>query len=373
MLSQAASPATQPAPSVPYRERRDTGHARLAGQTALSRMRTKTASSMVGISFFLLTFLVGLAMAEEKKGPGAGVNVIWTEPADIASRNLFYGSGGEQGQPRGTMTFIAEDSQGTNPKFEVSDQDGTKWKAKLGVEARPETVAAHLLWAAGFFADQDYFVASIQVEEMPVQLKRGQNLAGSGGRLENVRLERHVEGQKKVGQWHWKKNSFTGTREFNGLRVMMALMNNWDLKDQNTAIYEQSSDPARKIYVVSDLGASFGTTGYSWTHAMSKGNLKSYSHSRFISKVTPDHVDFNVPTRPAFIYFFSFPSFFTRIRMRWIGKHIPRADAKWMGDVLARLSPEQIRDAFRAGGYSPQEADGFAKTVEQRIAELNRL
>ena len=55
---------------------------------------------------------------------------------------------------------------------------------------------------------------------------------------------------------------FTGTRELNGLRVMMALINNWDLKDENNAIYREK--PVRdQIYEVSDLGASFGTTGRS--------------------------------------------------------------------------------------------------------------
>ena len=142
---------------------------------------------------------------------------------------------------------------------------------------------------------------------------------------------------------------------------MMALMNSWDLKDENNAIYEANSDAdgPHKIYVVSDLGASFGTTGYSWTQAMAKGNLKSYSHSKFISKVHPEFVDFNVPTRPALIYFFHLPGLIHRLRMRWIGKHIPREDAKWMGDVLSRLSPEQIQDAFRSAGLLAPGSRGF--------------
>ncbi len=129
----------------------------------------------------------------------------------------------------------------------------------------------------------------------------------------------------------------------------------------------------RKIYVVSDLGASFGTTGYSWTQAMAKGNLNSYSHSKFISKVQPEFVDFNVPTRPALIYFFHLPGLIHRMRMRWIGKHIPREDAKWMGSISGAPIPGQIQDAFRSAGYSPAEVEGFSRVVEQRIAELNKL
>lgn len=40
---------------------------------------------------------------------------------------------------------------------------------------------------------------------------------------------------------------------------------------------------------------------------------------------------------------------------------------------LAQLSPEQIRDAFRPAGYSPEQVQGFAAVVEERIAELNKL
>jgi hypothetical protein len=33
----------------------------------------------------------------------------------------------------------------------------------------------------------------------------------------------------------------------------------------------------------------------------------------------------------------------------------------------------QIRDAFRAAGYQPNDVDGFTKLVEKRIAVLNQL
>ena len=46
---------------------------------------------------------------------------------------------------------------------------------------------------------------------------------------------------------------------------------------------------------------------------------------------------------------------------------------KWMAQELSKLSPEQIRDAFRAAGYSPEEVEGFAGVVEKRIAALREL
>jgi hypothetical protein len=59
--------------------------------------------------------------------------------------------------------------------------------------------------------------------------------------------------------------------------------------------------------------------------------------------------------------------------MQGIVKKIPRTHAKWVGQLLGRLSAEQIRDCFRAAGYSPEEVEGFAQVVQGRIAELNQL
>ena len=315
----------------------------------------------------------------EAKGTitATGPAVLWRSPENIASRNLLYGSGGKQNEPHPPFTFLNEDLDGTSPKFNVLAQDEVKWKVKLGAEARSETVASRLLWAVGYFADENYFLSNTRVEDMPRRLKRGQGLVEPGGVVRNVRLEREPKG-KKIDAWKWRHNPFAGTRELNGLRIMMALINNWDLKNQNTAVYMGSdgdeSEGSRQTYMISDLGASFGAAGRGrwWRGKMSSGNLEVYSHTKFISKIRPEYVDFMTPTQPVLPCAMRLP-FFGRICLGWIGNHIPLTDAKWMGQLLAQLSPDQIRDAFRAGGYSAQEVDGFAKVIESRIAELNKL
>jgi hypothetical protein len=294
---------------------------------------------------------------------------MWTEPSDISSRDLFYGPGGEKDAPRGTFTFEKEDLDGTNPKFIVHDQDGVKWKVKLGEEARPETVASRLIWSVGYFADEDYFLPDFRVEG-PVHMHRGANLIAPDGSMHNVRLKRYLREEKKIGNWSWQANPFAGTREWDGLRVLMALIDNWDLKDINNAIYDRHGI---RVYLVSDLGASFGTNGRSYTRADSKGNLAAYENSRFIVGSTPGVVSFGTPARPAFIHMAELPEFRQRIHMEWIGKAIPRADVKWIGGLLSQLSPNQIQSAFRAAGYSPEDVDAFSAVVEKRIAELNSL
>jgi hypothetical protein len=40
---------------------------------------------------------------------------------------------------------------------------------------------------------------------------------------------------------------------------------------------------------------------------------------------------------------------------------------------MGALSPKQIRDAFRAAGYSDSEVEQFAQVVEKRIALLTDM
>lgn len=299
---------------------------------------------------------------------------LWEQPKDIASENLIFGVGGEAHQPHGPFTFEKEDMEGTNPKFDVHDSDGVKWKVKMGVEAQPEVAASRFVWAVGYHTDEDYFLPDIRVTGLPDHLHRGQDMVGPGGEIRNVRLKRE-QGEKKVGIWAWDHNPFVGTRALNGLRVMMAVIDNWDLKDENNAIRDEKQPDGsyKRVYEVSDLGASFGTTGIGLTHAESKGNITSYSNAKFITKVTPNHISFAVPSHPELIRLFNTPEFVNRMEMRWIGRDIPREDVRWIGDQLGQLSQEQITDAFRAAGYQDVEARAFAAIVAGRIQLLKGL
>ena len=299
-----------------------------------------------------------------------GSAVLWTDPTDIEKRDLYYGIGGKEHEPRGPYTFDKEDMNGTNPKFSVTAADGTKWKVKLGQEARPETAAARLVWAAGYYTNEDYFLADMQIANMPEHLHRGQKLIGPDGTVHNVRLKRESKDEKKEESWSWKDSPFENTREWNGLRTMMALINNWDLKDENNAIYKENG---KDIYMVSDLGASFGSDGRSWPEDRAKDNLDSYTNSAFILAARTDTVDFGTPARPRFVYLVGPKEYMARVHLEYIGKNVPREDARWMGQILARLSPDQLRDAFRASGYAPNEVDGFVQVLRERIEALTGL
>jgi len=309
------------------------------------------------------------AKQEEKDKAANLPAVIWRDPGDATTSNLFYGAGGKEHapDPNGKYTFLKEDLGGTSPKFDVEDEQGVRWRVKLGQEPQAETAATRLLWAAGYFVDEDYYLAEVKVMGLPT-LQRGQSFVSADGTVHRARLERRLKQVNKLGNWDWFDNPFLGTNELNGLRVMMSLLNNWDLKVINNSIYEVDGE---RRYLVSDVGATFGKTGNSRTR--SKSVLRDYANSKFIEKVTPDHVGFVMHSRPFFPTIFNVSNYRTRTQMEKIAKNIPRADAKWLGRRLAQLSEQQIRDCFRAAGYTPEEVEGYMKALQKRIAELNAL
>jgi hypothetical protein len=279
-----------------------------------------------------------------KPALGAGSGVIWREPTDIASRNLFYGPGGPDRLPSGKLKFIKEDKNGVNPKFNVVDEAGVKWGVKFGNEARPETAATRLVWAVGYFTNEDYYLADLNVGQLRQKMTRGQNLI-EGEKLNGARFKRHNTGEKQIADWSWDKNPFVGTKELDGLKIMMEIICNVDLKGSNQHVYATPEGEQR--YIAADLGSSFGKAGK--TMFYTKGKLKDFQSLPLIKNAGPDYIDF------------------------WRFKQIPREHAKWIAGYLAQLSDRQISDAFRAAQFSPDEVEGFTRKVREKINELQQL
>jgi hypothetical protein len=272
-------------------------------------------SKAPGLWFVAALLILGCCAwgASKKLDSGESVTgpaVLWRDPVDIRTRNLYYGAGGQTHEPRGAFKFLNEDMKGSSPKFEIAGEDGVKWKAKLGIEVRPEIAASRLLWAVGYFAGEDYFMPIVKIEDMR-HLHRGSKWVQNGDTVHDVRLKRHLT-EEKIGTWSWRDCPFAGTREWYGLRVLMAVINNWDLKDVNNSVYQVRGPQPEQHYVVSDLGASFGTTGLSRS---AKGNLEEYRRSKWIHGVSGGYVDFNVPSAPGGGWVFDIPEMEYRMGM----------------------------------------------------------
>jgi hypothetical protein len=302
---------------------------------------------------------------EDKKGMDAAASgepegrpVIWQEPSDIESRDLFNGPGGAAGapDPNGKFTFESRSGSGTSEKIHVIDDKGRKWTVKFGPEAKPETAASRILWAAGYHTDQDYFVKKVHIE-------------GRGGfDVREVRFERGDDGYKEDGLWAWDQNPFVGTRELQGLKVLMALINNWDLKTENNKIIKANKkgggDQSLRIYYVADVGGTLGKTGsainklpfFGNAPAGSKGNASAYAEQPFIAGVRNGQVVFHYKGKD--------PKALSGVTVE---------NARWIGGYLGRLSDKQLADAFRAGGFDDLQVTTYVRAMRARINELKNL
>jgi len=297
------------------------------------------------------------------------VETLWQDPGPIATLDLINGAGDKTHAPSssGKFTFAGEDDTATSPKFNVTDASGVVWKVKLGDESRPETAATRFLWAAGYLVDEVYYLKTITVADLP-DLKRGREFVSPGGVVRGARLERRRPSNTKAGDWDWFENPFVGTKELNGLRVMMSMLNSWDLKRMNNAIYVVDG---QRHYMVSDLGGTFGRTGDAMTRT--KGAPKDYEESKFIDKAMPDTIDFVLHSRPHFLAVVDVANYRERTKMEQITKGIPRADVQWLARRLSQLTSAQILDGFRAAGFDGADLETLSRVMQRRISALGAL
>jgi hypothetical protein len=309
---------------------------------------------------------------ENKKKEEKGTPVLWRNPGDMRKRDLYYGPGSEDLAPKPPFKFVKEVKEGGMPKFDVEDARGVKWRVKLGEEAQAETVASRLVWAAGYNADESYYLKQAQIDGLK-KLSRGQKYV-QGNSVIGARFESRRDNVKRGKEWSWRDNPFKNTRELNGLKTMMVLVNNWDVfKKNNKIIHDKDTGEAR--YTVTDLGASMGAAA-GIGGGRSKNNVRDYTRARFVKKVDGDQVKFNYDLKPKKLGLLSvvYPPYFIRQHKatKTMNK-VPVSDAAWIGSKMAELSDDQLRDAFRAAGYDRGTQDAYVRALRTRINDLAKL
>jgi hypothetical protein len=301
------------------------------------------------ISSLLVVVFAFPAFAQEekqkkkgKKPAPSGTAILWREPVDLESRNLLLGAGGERMKPDlRRITFVEKKTGGYSTKYRVKDASGNEWVAKIGKEAQPDTAANRLVWAVGYESEIAYLVPKLTIE--------------GKGSFENVRLEARPKFIDRGDSWAWDQNPFANKPELKGLKVMMLLINNWDIKDSNNvilAVKNESTGENELRYIISDLGGSLGKTGGFFSR--SRNEPIDFIKSNFIESVRGNVIDFNYGGKSQALF-----------------DNITTTDAKWIGGLLARLSDTQIADAFRAANYSPDEVLALSQAVRRRINALN--
>jgi hypothetical protein len=306
--------------------------------------------TLAALMLIVLSALAPQAHASEKKSKKKpmprGTPVLWRE-RDPARLDLTDGPGGRGMRPATSrLRFIKEEKGGWSKKFRVRDARGREWVAKLGREAQSETAAVRLVWAAGYVTEINYLVPRVTIP--------------GRGTFQNVRFEARPKGVKRLDEWSWEHNPFAGTRELDGLKVLMVMLNNWDLKDENNVvIYAPGAREGAELrYVVSDLGATLGKegSGFLWRFTRSRNNPDDFADTKFIDKVEGGYVDFHYTGKNK--------GMVEKVRVE---------HARWIGERLSRLTEGQLAAIFRSANYTPQEVRLLTGAIRARINELVNL
>ena len=307
------------------------------------------------LSFLATACAVGGSIRPTATPSQIDIATLWTDPeSDAAPRELFYGAGGEARAPaEGSMfTLLHEDGGGYSTGYDVRGPDGMEWSVKLGPESQTEVVASRLLWALGYYQPATYYLSNWTMEGREV---REQQPARFRPKLSDWKVE---------GEWSWYENDFVATQPFKGLIVANLILTNWDWKTSNNRIYAiggSEGKPARRIFVVQDLGASLGKMSYprllAWMPTKyvkqgSRNNLEDFESQAFIERVDGDRVEF--------VYQGIHKSLLDTVS---------RADVAWIAQRMSRLTDKQWSDAFRAGGYADEHAARYISKIKSKIAE----
>ncbi|HVF30711.1 MAG TPA: hypothetical protein VNA22_07050 [Pyrinomonadaceae bacterium] len=273
-----------------------------------------------------------------------GQTVMW-RPVPVEQRDLFNGAGGKAMRPNTRrITFIKRDTGGNNLKYRIKDASGRIWVAKIADESQPEVAANRLLYGLGYVTEIDYLAPRLRIPGKKIYT--------------NVRLEARPSSIERVGNWKWNENPFVESDEFYGLRIMMAMINNWDLKDTNNAILRTAGEDR---YAVSDLGSSFGKLAVSSKFILNRigRNVNApadFRESDFIRGVRDGQIDFAYKGKGVGLM-----------------EGITPRHARWLANLLNRLSDKQIRDAFRAANYNRAEINMLTAAFKSRIRQLDRV
>ena len=287
----------------------------------------------------------GVQAQKKKTGKAIpqGKAVMW-EQVNVSQRDLFVGPGGASMRPDlSSIKFIKEEKGGHNKKYRISDGSGKIWVAKLGREARPEAAAVRILWGLGYKTEINHLIPSITIP--------------GKGTFQNVRLEARPDNIERLEEWKWADHPFLGTKQLQGLRMMMVFMANWDVLDIQNKVLDVGNE---NHYIVSDLGSTFGRLGNNnlptiYRLGRKTGSPKHYAKSQFIRRVKNGMVQLSY-----------------KGKNRGVFKGIMVADAQWLSGLLNQLTDKQISDAFRAANFSESDVQIYLGAMKSRIAELDR-
>ena len=294
----------------------------------------------------------GVGVPQAKSTPKPPAASMWIEPTDLESRDLFYGPWGKENapDPNGVFELVELKHSGVNLGMTVKDSQGREWSVKqpfpgnLDPEGPVEVAVSRLLSGIGYHQPPVYYLRAFHLKD-----DFGKHVeVGGRFRLKDPSL-------KDTGFWKWEENPFVGTKEYQGLIVLLMMFNSTDLKNTNNTLYEhKNGDLIEQWYVTRDVGAALGD----WNAlAPRKGHPETFETTPYILGAQNGKVQF------------AYNGWYKNL----VRDRIAVEDVVWASELLGRLSPKQWEDAFRAAGYEPDVANRFIAKLKEKIDQGKAL
>ena len=252
-----------------------------------------------------------------------------------------------------TYTWVATDTTGYSPGYEVRGPDGRVWDVKLGAEAQSEVVASRVLWAIGYHQPPTYYVANWQLAGGP----GGQQSSAHG-------FASNREDAEVIGDWSWADNEFIGTQPYHGLDHRQHSAEQLGLED----VEQQDLSLQERCVSAAALRRARSRRVARQDNDLPPALDPSHSRSRIRPGVTQQHRRFRIAgihqahrrERVDFDFDSIYGSIVDLVRP---------ADVRWTAELLNRLTDAQWDDAFRAADYSPDVRARFIRKIKAKIAE----
>jgi hypothetical protein len=313
-------------------------------------LRTKVLRVVaVGATFFASFEFCAPAVKPllPRDGSPAQLGQFWTEPHDIASRDVATGPWGRKyaPDPKAVYTFVHSKIHGASPGMTVVDPQGRKWSIKQSVEAPVEVMQSRVLSALGYHQPPVYYLPAFTLkDEKGTREERGGRFRPTLPELE------------EIGDWSWQQNPFVGTKPYQGLLVILLMFGSADLKNSNNSLYvhRKPDGTTERLYVVRDIGNALGDTG---RYESTKNDPAVFERQPFIGGISNGFVVFP----------------YHGWHQELFRARITPADVAWAAALMSQLTDAQWDVAFAAGGYDAPIAARFKTTLQARLAQARGL
>jgi hypothetical protein len=304
---------------------------------------------------------------------------VWT-PTDIPKKDLRTGPAGSDAfQPNQSVTCVYADEpkHGATRKFHCTLPGGDVVKVRYGLrngEVQASVLATRLLWALGFQADRVYPVRvtcrGCSSDPWTVRGSRNDVHQFDPAVIERKPLghEMFNDNDKKSG-WSWRELDLVDARaggapqaQRDALKLLAVFMQHTDSKsDQQRLLcangFSSDGQCREPFLMLHDVGMTFG-------------------HANFMNNGSSGSVNFeNWSTTPIWRNAARCVGHLRQSHTGTLGDpRISEAGRKFLADLLAQLSDQQVRDLFEIAGVARRaDSDGkvSAAPIQNWVSAFN--